>query len=458
MKPLLVIRLVSVALLVSQACTASAAPETTQVPGAPRPPKSASGIEIDATVRKDVLTALARELEAKYAIEGTAKELAARVRARQKANAYGNIATAPEFASALTDDLYAVAHDKHLRVNYSFAPLPQGPPGPPPPEVLSRLRKMNGAIPKVEILDANVGYMRVNGVPPVDIARGAVAAAFAFLHNTDALIIDNRGNGGGDPNTVALYVSYLSEGKPFVVNTFHWRAGNRVEEFRSTDLGELTYGSHKPVFVLTSPATFSGGEELAYDLQVLKRAVLVGEVTGGGANPGGPVFLPHQFVVNMPSGRGVNPITGTSWEGVGVKPDVPVDAARALSKTHALAVERLMAETTDPAAHSMLMAVAMKLELVAAADSEARLPSAEIVGTYALEAGPGPAVTILERDGRLVQHIDGAPDVELVLLKGNRYQQQGRAAESVTSFRRQDGRTEMLLEAPFGPPTIREKQ
>jgi hypothetical protein len=31
-----------------------------------------------------------------------------------------------------------------------------------------------------------------------------VNAAFSFLHNSDALIIGNRGNGGGDPNTFAL--------------------------------------------------------------------------------------------------------------------------------------------------------------------------------------------------------------------------------------------------------------
>jgi hypothetical protein len=172
------------------------------------------------------------------------------------------------------------------------------------------------------------------------------------------------------------------------------------------------------------------------------------------------VFLPHQFVVNMPSGRGVNPITGTNWEGVGVKPDVPVAAAAALSKAQALAVEQLLAETADPTARSMLRAVAMKLETIAAADldSTVRLPNPEIVGTYALEIGPGPVVTILERDGHLVQHVPGFPDVELVPLKGNRYQQQGRPAGSFTSFRHQDGRTEMLFEAPSGPPTIREKQ
>jgi len=62
----------------------------------------------------------------------------------------------PALARALTDDLLAVAHDKHLRVSFSFAPLPQNPSGPLSQEVLNQIRKQNGAIPKAEILDGNV--------------------------------------------------------------------------------------------------------------------------------------------------------------------------------------------------------------------------------------------------------------------------------------------------------------
>lgn len=99
----------------------------------------------------------------------------------------------------------------------------------------------------------------------------------------------------------------------------------------------------QPVFVLTSAATFSGGEELAYDLQVLKRATIVGETTAGAANPGGPIPLGDRFVVFLPTGQGVNPVSGTGWEGVGVKPDIAADATVAVSKAHVLAVERLRA-------------------------------------------------------------------------------------------------------------------
>jgi hypothetical protein len=424
---------------------------------------SAPAAGIDPRAQREVLEQLAQVLESRYAIEGTAKELATFLRAKAKSNAYKSIASGPEFARVLTDDLYTVAHDKHLRVSFTFTPLPpppKGPPGPPPQDVLDQMRKLNGAIPKAEILDGNVGYMRVNGVPLVAAARSAVAAAFAFLHNTDALIIDNRGNGGGDPETVALYVSYLSEGKPFLVNTFHWRAGNQVQEFRTTDLGDLSYGSHKPVFVLTSPMTFSGGEELTYDLQNLKRAVIVGEVTGGGANPGGRVPLGTHFVVNVPQGQAVNPITGTSWEGVGVKPDVAVPSAVALSNAHAQAIERLMGETSDPRSKAALKAVAMKLATIADAESgNARpLSNAEVLGTYTLEAGPGANLTVLENGGRLVQHADGFPDASLVLLKGNRYRLDGYPDGYITSFRIADGKTELLMESPFGPPAILQKQ
>jgi hypothetical protein len=414
---------------------------------------------VDADTRNAVLGKLASRLEADYAVPQTATKLAQAVRDKQKSDAYRNITCAPELARRLTEDLYAIAHDRHLRVNYSFGPVPEGPPGPPTAAEIQQMRKLNGMIPNVEILDGNVGYIRVNGVPPVAVARDAVAAAFAFVHGTDALIIDDRENHGGDPNTVALYMSYLSAGPAYVVNTFHWRTG-LIEQFRTTDLGELGYGASKPVFVLTSPETFSGGEELAYDLQTFKRGMVVGEVTGGGANPGGPESLGHQFVVNMPSGQAVNPVTGGSWEGVGVRPDVAVPAPQALSNAHRLAVQRLLDETRDPVPRSLLEAVAMKLESLAQAESGevVRIANAQLIGTYVLLAGQGAAVTIQDKDGRLVQRVGGFPDVRLILIGGNRYRLEGSPEGSFTSFRLKDGKVQLLREAPGALPRMREKQ
>jgi retinol-binding protein 3 len=414
---------------------------------------------VDAGTRKAVLDELARKLESDYATPETARKLATSVRANEKSGAYRKITCAPELARQLTQDLFAVAHDKHLRVDYSFEPTPPDAPGPPSRDEIRLLRKFNGLVPKVEILDGNVGYMRVDGVPPLEASRDAVAAAFAFVHDTDALMIDDRGNHGGDPRTVALYVSYVSEGQPYLVNTFHWRDG-RVEEFKTTELGELSYGARKPVFILTSPETFSGGEELAYDLKVQKRGVVVGELTAGGANPGGPVSIGHQFVANIPNGQAVNPVTGGSWEGVGVKPNVEVPAAQALTKAHRLAVEQLLAEAHEPQQRPLLEAVAMKLQVIAEADSgeATRLSARELVGNYSPLAGQGPVVTILEQDGRLIQRIAGRSDVVLLPVGGNRYRLEGFPDERFTSFRVKDGKVQLLREIPGFLPMIRQKQ
>jgi hypothetical protein len=53
--------------------------------------------------------------------------------------------------------------------------------------------------------------------------------------------------------------------------------------------------------VLTSTRTFSGAEEFAYNLQARKRAIIVGETTGGGAHPGQGVSVPRGLTTFVPT-------------------------------------------------------------------------------------------------------------------------------------------------------------
>jgi C-terminal processing protease CtpA/Prc len=102
------------------------------------------------------------------------------------------------------------------------------------------------------------------------------------------------------------------------------------ESWTLRDLRGTRFGGQKPVYLLTSRRTLSGGEEFAYDLQSLHRAKLVGETTGGGAHPVAPHQLDEWFTILVPWGRPINPVTKTDWEGVGVVPDITVTADAAL--------------------------------------------------------------------------------------------------------------------------------
>ena len=97
-----------------------------------------------------------------------------------------------------------------------------------------------------------------------------------------------------------------------------------------------------PVFVLTSNYTFSAAEEFTYNLKNFERATIIGETTGGGAHPAGLRPINDEFVVNVPSGRAINPITKSNWEGVGVKPEIEVPADQALEKAIELAEKYLL--------------------------------------------------------------------------------------------------------------------
>jgi len=101
------------------------------------------------------------------------------------------------------------------------------------------------------------------------------------------------------------------------------------------------------LYILTSSRTFSAAEEFTYNLKNLKRAIIVGETTGGGAHPGGSRIVNDYFLVWVPSGRAINPITKTNWEGKGIVPHISVPRDKALDKAHYTALEKLTEKTED---------------------------------------------------------------------------------------------------------------
>jgi len=191
--------------------------------------------------------------------------------------------------------------------------------------------------PRVELLRGGTALLELAPfLFPLAWSAEPLAAALTLVARAEALILDLRGNGGGDPDTVAFVCSYLLDERTHL-NTLHARVGDRYDQsWTLPHVPGARFGGTKPVHVLTGPRTFSAAEELAYDLQQLGRATVVGEPTRGGAHPREGWTVHPNLEATIPVARAINPVSGTNWEGTGVLPDVPCPAPDALDRALAL--------------------------------------------------------------------------------------------------------------------------
>jgi len=309
-------------------------------------------LAIDAATRAAVIDILLKELIDGYVFPETAKKMEADIRSRVAAKEYDSVTSAQEFAKKLTTDLQSVSKDKHLRVRYSHTPIPMRKDrGQPTEAEREQARWMNKRInfgfEKVERLNGNIGYIDLRGFNDHEAGAETVAAAMAFLQNTEALIFDLRQNGGGSPYMIALISSYLFGDKPVHLNDMYWRKSGKTDEFwTNPQLAKVKF-TNKDIYVLTSNYSFSGAEEFSYNLKNLKRATIIGETTGGGAHPGGMVRLHDHFGVFIPVGRAINPISKTNWEGTGVEPDIKIPKDQALKTAYLMALNKSLANIKD---------------------------------------------------------------------------------------------------------------
>jgi retinol-binding protein 3 len=309
--------------------------------------------KLDAAARASAIEGVLRCVDEGYVFPDVAKKMVDAVRARAARKEYDAIEDGDALAEKLTQDLRAVSHDLHLHVSYSAEVLLPEPAEPfsQSPDDLAEMRRVlarqNFGFARVEVLKGNTGYLQFDYFAPPEIAAETCVAAMSYVANTDALILDLRGcSGSMSEDALPMLCSYFFE-RPVHLNDFYWRHTGRTRQSWTWAYVPGKRYLNKPIYVLTSGKTFSGAEELAYDLKNLKRATLVGEATGGGANGGGSRRADDHFSVWVPNGRAINPITGTNWEGTGVAPDIGVPAVRALHTARLAALRQLIATAGD---------------------------------------------------------------------------------------------------------------
>jgi hypothetical protein len=305
-------------------------------------------IVIDTTTHAEIVENLSAKLKAYYVFPEIAEKICTCLRKHLEDGDYTNISEGEFFAMALTTHLQEVNQDKHLRVGWYPEPLPdqEGPISQNQAwldEWHQQASLNNYGLPKVERLPGNVGYIDIREFHNPSWGGDTAAAAMNFIANTNVLIVDLRKCRGGDPDMVALISSYIFGETRVHLNSLYWREQNVTEQYWTLPYIPGKHFGEKPVYVLTSKDTFSGGEEFAYNMKTRQRALLVGETTGGGAHPGSPYRIHAHFDVFIPNGRAINPITGTNWEGSGVTPDISIPQEQAFQAAYRLALKSILA-------------------------------------------------------------------------------------------------------------------
>lgn len=280
-------------------------------------------------------------LQARYIFPETAQQMNTLLDSRLPA--YTAIEDPAAFANAITEDLQSISHDKHLHFRYDPANAGLILMRKDEADITAEWQELgreNYGFSRVEWLRGGIGYFDLRLFAPTFLAGDLAVAAMNFFANVKALIIDLRKNGGGEPEMVQLIASYLFSAELQHLNSIYVR-----HEDKYTHYWTLPYvpGKRLPdidVYILTSRHTYSGGEDLAYNLQALGRATVIGETTGGAANPGDFHAVSGVFTLFVPDGRPISPITQTNWEGTGVTPDIQVPADEALKVAHRMALEK----------------------------------------------------------------------------------------------------------------------
>ena len=294
---------------------------------------------LDAPERAAVIDGLLAKVLKIYVLPDVAQQMERAIRDRQANKEYDTVSSGQELARVLTRHLRDVSKDDHLRVDFFARGIPYDSEKKPDPKVVEEFRqgglRRNYEFKKVERLEGGIGLLQVDGFYPAEWITETAAGAMAFLANSESIILDLRQNSGGQSGG-GLLCSYFFKEETHLTD-FYNRQENTTRQIWSYPVAGADKFADKDLYILTSRQTLSAAEALAYDMQALKRARIVGEPTPGGAHGTTIYRITDCFSASIPFCRSINPVTKT--DGGGVKPDVAVPADQALLTAHLLALE-----------------------------------------------------------------------------------------------------------------------
>ncbi len=292
---------------------------------------------IDREYIKQLVEKISALYSKNYTFSQKGKKVSELLLTKLKKGDYYKVTNYDSLASYIKKDIFTITNDKHAQVIYRNPENASTTPQPQQPSINEFLKSVeNYGFTNIEVKERTIGYVKMPIFFPIRMDAQAKEAADAMMKqfvNCKSIIFDLTECRGGDPAMISYLISYLyPKSQKVHLNDFYYRPNGSTmssytEEVKGVPLPNAT------IYVLTSSKTFSAGEEFSYDLKHLKRATLVGEITGGGAHTVEPRIIDEKFELMLPTGRAINPITKTNWEGVGVIPHYKTTAEQALQTT-----------------------------------------------------------------------------------------------------------------------------
>jgi hypothetical protein len=311
---------------------------------------------IDTAKKQAIVDEISALLNKNYIFPETARKVEEALRAKLKSGELNQLNDARAFANALSQTILAVGRDRHMGFSYNPAVAEDmrkmmGQSAEERRKVeerrLAESRRDNFGFRKVEQLPGNVGYLDFRQFVSPDLAGPTAIAALNFLAYCDAIIIDLRQNGGGEPALIQLMCTYFFPEMSHL-NDIYYRESDSWENYWTLPYVPGARPVNADLYILTSSRTFSGAEEFTYNMKNLKRGTVIGETTGGGAHPTQTMIVQKDYILRVPFARSVNPFSKTNWEGTGVTPDIACPASEALDKAYVMALEKLSAKAANP--------------------------------------------------------------------------------------------------------------
>ena len=307
---------------------------------------------LDATDRSRALERIKAEIGTTYVFPERRGPAIERLSAAAAAGRYDT--TDPVvFAERVTEDLMAVTRDSHLYLRHDPAWFASASLPPVPGEDARQValeaeiaRYTNHGLTEMRILPGNIRYLKVEGFSWVEGETGpAYDGAMRFLKGGRAIIIDLRGNGGGWIQASKYLISHFLPADTLIATFLSPNA--EPLQYRAAD--DLPAGRIQgpPVYILIDGHSRSAAEMVAYTFQQYGLGELIGARTEGAANISDDFAIAPGFRLSVSTGRTVQPVSGTDWEGVGVAPTVEADPAKALEIARMRAIDRLLPDTAD---------------------------------------------------------------------------------------------------------------